>query len=188
MRSQSHWANRSLLTLHSFVTYLQICVAKCPLKTFTYLQMQSVPSGAQFQADVQSSIICKANVPMKQIQDFATLRSYVERGECASYTVPSAAGLFYTVCNWGTPWTVSIPLSIYVYSANAVIQYTLKIRVLNHLWEYFDLMALESTCLRSMLAGNTREPTSRELTSAFLDSLIYIQGKQCAWKASIELN
>uniref|UniRef100_F1KVQ8 Choline transporter-like protein n=1 Tax=Ascaris suum TaxID=6253 RepID=F1KVQ8_ASCSU len=71
----------------------QICVAKCPLKTFTYLQMQSVPSGAQFQADVQSSIICKANVPMKQIQDFATLRSYVERGECASYTVPSAAVL-----------------------------------------------------------------------------------------------
>ncbi|VDM38921.1 unnamed protein product [Toxocara canis] len=71
----------------------QICVASCPTKTFTYLQMQSVPAGAQFETDVRSNIICKSTVTVGEIKDFATLRSYVDRGMCAPYTVPSAAVL-----------------------------------------------------------------------------------------------
>ncbi|VDK24291.1 unnamed protein product [Anisakis simplex] len=70
----------------------QVCVSKCPNKTFTYLQLQTVPSGPKFEKEVRENVICDDEPYKATITNFNELHELVKRGVCAPYTVPSAAG------------------------------------------------------------------------------------------------
>ncbi|CAJ0610405.1 unnamed protein product [Cylicocyclus nassatus] len=71
----------------------QMCVAACPTKYFSYLQLQSPTiSGEDFRQTVMSSVYCLDEVNRSTITSFAILRSYVQQQKCASYTVKSAPG------------------------------------------------------------------------------------------------
>uniref|UniRef100_A0A0N4ZWB9 Choline transporter-like protein n=1 Tax=Parastrongyloides trichosuri TaxID=131310 RepID=A0A0N4ZWB9_PARTI len=68
----------------------QVCVNKCPNKYFTYLQLHSTFSDANFHKKMKKEIICSDDKIKNNIKSFEQLRKYVQMGECAGYTVNSA--------------------------------------------------------------------------------------------------
>ncbi|XGW35646.1 hypothetical protein V3C99_019111 [Haemonchus contortus] len=69
----------------------QMCVARCPTKYFSYLQLQSPTiSDKEFRDTIMSSLYCLDSVDKNAITSFAILRNYIQQQKCASYTVKSA--------------------------------------------------------------------------------------------------
>ncbi|VDM74441.1 unnamed protein product [Strongylus vulgaris] len=69
----------------------QMCVAACPSKYFSYLQLQNPTiTSEEFRQTVASSVYCLDTVNISTITSFLILRAYVQQQKCASYTVKSA--------------------------------------------------------------------------------------------------
>ncbi|KAK5968703.1 Choline transporter protein 1 [Trichostrongylus colubriformis] len=69
----------------------QMCVAHCPSKYFSYLQLQNPTiSPTEFRDTIMSSLYCLDDVNKNAITSFGILRNYVQQQKCASYTVKSA--------------------------------------------------------------------------------------------------
>ncbi|KAK6055340.1 hypothetical protein COOONC_07155, partial [Cooperia oncophora] len=69
----------------------QMCVARCPSRYFSYLQLQSpTVSATDFRNTVMSTLYCLDDVDKNTITSFTVLRNYIQQQKCASYTVKSA--------------------------------------------------------------------------------------------------
>ena len=71
----------------------QICVEKCPTEYFSYLQLQFVSAGDEFNAQVRKYVICREPYDVTTITNWQSLRTAVENEWCAPYTVKSSAVL-----------------------------------------------------------------------------------------------
>lgn len=67
---------------------------KCPQYYFSYLELQSSTlSSTDFKVQIRDRLICDESVDKDRIANFVELKSYVDSGWCAAYTVNSAAVL-----------------------------------------------------------------------------------------------
>uniref|UniRef100_A0A0N4UC10 Choline transporter-like protein 5 n=1 Tax=Dracunculus medinensis TaxID=318479 RepID=A0A0N4UC10_DRAME len=79
----------------------QVCVTECPTKTFTYLQLQKLQSGQEFEREVQSNVICRDGVNKLAVHNFNALKNLVDSGDCTSYTVHYIPGIVVQNCFLG---------------------------------------------------------------------------------------
>ncbi|VDD87145.1 unnamed protein product [Enterobius vermicularis] len=67
----------------------QICIERCPSVTYSYLQLQT-KTGQEFKKLLSTNVVCDESVNKSNINNFSTLKKFVDNSTCAKYIVASA--------------------------------------------------------------------------------------------------